>query len=179
MARPPKLGKPINARIDSGGGWVDDGNGGVYVDYQCYNRYTRRRGLAQMPLASSTSQKTAVMVQLHQPVWGIRIDYTLAKEAAMPKIPNFELSDPDLFLLQDSVEPHIVRLIGQGGVLRYRVSGTYYYAATTAGPNGFAFPAPPYIKPSIVRGVKIGPGDFADITKVGTASTPNIKAPRG
>lgn len=149
----------------SGGGWIDDGAGGCQVDYQIYDRYIIDYGVAQLPIASSDAQDVCVFVRLAQPTWGIRVDWTVKKEGKPPKLPAFDLGDPDLVLIQHEVETHAVKTTGlEGNMLCYRASGTYYYGAKTSKPTEYKYPAPPWVDNKLVTGLTIKTSDF--LTKV-------------
>lgn len=157
------LPKPL--QVDQGAGWIDDGTGGIYLDYQAYALYDQDEHLVQLPIANSRATQSAVIVQVAKPTWKLRVDWTAMKTGSAPKPPDFDIGSKDLRLARRIPETHHAKLDGNGDNARLRISGTYIYLATSEAPTEYVFPRPPFIDPKLLTKLK------ADSIKASGGST--------
>lgn len=101
----------------------------IFTDYVINNRFEKDKHIYMMGVSSPTPFQGASVAfcQLASPTLLWIADWTGAKFASMPPIPNSTPTDPNWILLDEHYEPSMVTVGPDGVTPLYRISGTYFY----------------------------------------------------
>lgn len=101
----------------------------VYTDYTIYCKYYSEKHRYMMPVTSPGGFQggRAAFVQLAAPTLLWIADWTAARSAVAPNIPDPTPRDPNWILLFDSYEPTSFVILDDGETPVYRISGIYIY----------------------------------------------------
>jgi hypothetical protein len=121
-----------------------------YTNYQIKTSYIFKHGRLHLPIAvdpAGNSTKTSTVVNIHAPMSRKLVEWRAQRVGAVPKIPDPNVSNGNLVILESDISPVSWELLPDGNSRAFHVTGRYLYACKEAIGAGDALPidAPPWI----------------------------------
>lgn len=137
----------------------DDGQGGIYTDYQVRSIYSRSRGTLQLPLAGASAGVSSVFVQVAAAAKRLVVEWSAEKVGARPLLPDPNLNDANAVLLDWDVDLGHVEPASDGTAFRYRARGRYVYGFHQDN-DALSAALPPFVSTAAGTETSFGAGDF-------------------
>jgi hypothetical protein len=120
---------------------------GFLTNAQIHCEYQVKTWNVQLPVASANS--ASALVTLASPTGQKIVDWSTEKVGGAPKVPDPNVSDSNLVLLNYSMRPEVTVANSDGTVLTYKRSGRYVYAIQDVSQCVVDAGLPEFIDPSV------------------------------
>lgn len=125
---------------------------GIYDDVAVENHYEFDPNTFMLPITSPAGYagQKAAFVCLSEPTLATWVaDWSVSKRGIAPTVPSEETSDPNVVLLYKYIDPNMLKLMGNGTTVVYRLSGTYVYGFKDSSKAKMYHGRPPWMAKSV------------------------------